>query len=190
MPGANAVQVQVTDEGDLSMLEDLPEVVQVTSAEANQKAAARQALTEVWQPFVVSHGEISPQATDPSIYVDEMFDEVYGYTYPYTPVTVVLKDSSDSVKETAYDTADYEGYYFVSFYYANVEPGDVVEVTADSNFASLTVDALTGQVDPINDRVTGTAPVGRVHQRLGQLQRDVPRRLEHRQRGLRTDLCL
>lgn len=161
LPEANAVEVEVPDEGDQFMLKVLPQVVKVTPVDATQVAEARQALTGVWKPFVAAQGGISPQATNPSIFVNETWDDVHGWTEANAYVTVVLKDSGGGIKDTQYTTADYDdGYYYAYFYYS-VDPGDVVEVTADSNFASLTVDTLTGRVDRVNDRVTGTAPAGR-----------------------------
>jgi hypothetical protein len=162
LPAANAIQVHGSNEskGDMFNLEDLPEVVRMTSADTAQVAAARQALTGIWEGTVAAQGEAPLQGTNPSIFVNETYDYVYGYTDAYASVTVVLKDSGGSTKETGYDTADSGGYYYVEFY-ASVDPGDVVEVTADGNFASLTVDALTGQVDHVNDQVTGAAPAGR-----------------------------
>jgi hypothetical protein len=163
LPAANAIQVQVSNEnkGDTFRPEDLPEVVRVTPADTAQVATARQSLTGVWEGTVAAQGEAPLQGTNPSIFVDETYDDVQGTTDAYASVTVVLKDSGGSTKETQYDTANSSGFYYVWFNYSVVDPGDIVEVTADSNFASLTVDALTGQVDYVNDQVTGAAPAGR-----------------------------
>ena len=171
LPGANAVRVQVPSkmEDNLSVLERLPPVARVTPADAIQIAAARRALASAWKPLVTAQGEgkFTPQATNPSIFVSETYDDVYGTTDPGASVDIVLKDSGGGTKDAITTYADYEtGYYYASFREWNpdtdVVPGDIVEVTADAiGTTSLTVDYVTGHVDRTRDQVTGTAPAER-----------------------------
>ena len=73
--------------------------------------------------------------------------------------TVYLSDGV-TVKSEVTGTADAEGRYSLS---ASFEEGDIIVVElAGGKMMSRTVDHLTQDIDPANDRITGEAPVGAI----------------------------
>ena len=88
---------------------------------------------------------------------------VSGYTTPNTEVTLVLKDSSGSVKATETRNSYYDGHFYAYFEAEGEDipiiAGDTVEVTPDvGEVLSVEVPVLTVQADIDADTVYGMAP--------------------------------
>ena len=125
-----------------------------------QEPIGQQRLIDAPKKLEIPQGRIQ-QTTNPSIRVNETYNSVQGYTDPEAYVDIVLKDNGGNVKDTQYTYADMDGFYY-TYFYTDTIPGDIIEVTANyTQTNSFTVDNLTGKVDHINNRVTGTAPAGR-----------------------------
>ena len=161
LPGANAILVRAFEAGDYRFAQErLPGVVRITAAGAPQIEAAQHAFASTWQPSVA----LQQAGTNPSVFVNETYNRVYGVTDQSASVSVTLRDSGGSVKESYSTLADQVGYYTVDFLYADVIPGDLVDVSAyytTTRAIRYTVDALTVQIDRASDYVFGTAPPGR-----------------------------
>jgi hypothetical protein len=70
---------------------------------------------------------------------------------------VTLKDSLGVVKSSQMTWPGGDLRYQVNLT-ATIKAGDTVEVTAGGTTTVIFVDPLTGQLDPVNDRITGTGP--------------------------------
>jgi hypothetical protein len=109
----------------------------------------------VYDAFAALHDE-------PEIHVHKDGNYVWGYVSKAdAPVTVTLK-TSDTVKGTAYSTADYAGWFHVGLYNdsgtpVTIEEGDDVVVEA-SSVVTVPVVHLTGQADVKAETVFGEGP--------------------------------
>lgn len=167
IPDANAVGVTAGKDA-LTRLETLPGVAKVSQGSAEDVKAAQQSLVDlvaqvgqaVDGPPMVRSAMAYP-LTDPSVYVDDTFEGVWGYTTAGASVSVTLRDSGGSTKATATTTSSSNGYYSVSFWSVGIVPGDMVYVTVAGRTISVRVENLTARVEPSTDYVRGTAPANR-----------------------------
>ncbi len=167
IPDANAVGVTAGKDA-LTALERLPGIEKISQGGAEAIRAAQQSLADVVVqasqavdgPPVIQSAMAYP-LTDPSVYVDDTFEGVWGYTTAGALVSVTLRNSGGSTKATATTTSSSNGYYSVSFWSVGIVPGDTVYVTVAGRTISVRVENLTARVEPATDYVRGTAPANR-----------------------------
>jgi uncharacterized repeat protein (TIGR01451 family) len=95
----------------------------------------------------------------PVITFNISFGNVMGYTDPNTEVQLLLWDGAAQVGETR-TRSDSVGYFSVDLMdagrWAQVQPGNTLDVVVNGATTTLTVPTLTGVTDPGNDTVSGT----------------------------------
>jgi len=115
IPDANAVSVTASKDA-LPNLETLPGVVKITQGGAEEVSAARQSLEKGIEQAIQAdvttlavRSAIAAPSTDPSVYVDDTSETVWGYTTANASVSVTLRNSGGGTKATATTTANSNG---------------------------------------------------------------------------------
>lgn len=93
--------------------------------------------------------------------VDSMYYQATGQVdEPSSPITIAIQGPSGYFKDVRHVTANHAGYFYdQANSFLVLDTGDVVTVTTPRGVqAAMTLPVLTGQIDPVTDIVSGTAP--------------------------------